>query len=74
MCMSIDPLKQQVRGLAFLGYVDSMDPHYVTFEVHEAFERELPTSDIGEWSALARLELMLPHFRLPVIPASCCKR
>ncbi len=37
-----------------------MDPRCVTFKVHEAFERELPTSDIGEWAALARLKLMVP--------------
>ena len=37
-----------------------MHPRCVTFEVHDAFERELPTSDIGEWPALARLNLMVP--------------
>ena len=59
MYISPDPLKQQVRRLAFLGHVYSMGPRCVTFKVHEAFERELPTSDIGEWAALARLKLMV---------------
>lgn len=30
------------------------------FKVHEAIERELPTSDVGEQAALAGLELMVP--------------
>lgn len=30
------------------------------FKVHEAIERELPTSDVGERAALAGLELMVP--------------
>lgn len=36
-----------------------MDTRCVTFKVNEAFERELPTSNIGEWAALARLKLMV---------------
>ncbi len=60
MCISPDPLKQQVTRLAFPGHVDSMDPRCVTFKVHEAVERKLPTSDIGEWAVLAGLKLMVP--------------
>jgi len=60
MCISPNPLKQQVRRLAFLRHVDSMDPRCVTFKVHEAIERELPTSDVGEWAALAGLKLVVP--------------
>lgn len=60
MCISSSPSKPQVRRLAFLGHVDSMDPRCVTFKVHEAFERKLSTSDIGECAALARLKLMVP--------------
>jgi len=59
MCISPDPLKQQVRRLAFLRHVDFMDPRCVAFKVHEAIERELPTSDVGEWAALAGLKLMV---------------
>jgi len=36
-----------------------MNPRCVTFKVHEAFERELPTSDIGEWAALVKPKLMV---------------
>jgi hypothetical protein len=60
MCISPDPLKQQVRRLAFLRHVDFMDPRCVAFKVHEAIERELPTSDVEEWAALAGLKLMVP--------------
>jgi len=60
MCISPDPLKQQVRRLTILRHVDSTDPRCVTFKVREAIERELPTSDVGEWAALAGLKLMVP--------------
>lgn len=60
MCISSSSSKPQVRRLAFLGHVDSMGPRCVTFKVHEAFERKLSTSDIGECAALARLKLMVP--------------
>lgn len=60
MCISSNPLKQQVRRLAFLRHVDFMNPRCVTFKVHEAIERELPTSDVGEWAALIGLKLVVP--------------
>ncbi len=31
----------------------------MTFKVHETIERELPTSDVGEWAALAGLKLVV---------------
>jgi len=37
-----------------------MDPRYVILKVHEAFERELRTSIVGEWVDLARLKTVMP--------------
>lgn len=32
----------------------------MTFKVHEAFERELGTFIVGEWTVLARLKTVVP--------------
>jgi len=37
-----------------------VDPCSVTFKVHEAFERELRTFVVGEWTVLARLKTVVP--------------
>jgi hypothetical protein len=37
-----------------------MNSRCVTFKVHETIERELPTSDVKKWAALAGLKLMMP--------------
>lgn len=48
MCISPDPLKQQVTRLALPRHINFMDPRCVAFKMYKAFERKLPTNNIGE--------------------------